>query len=239
MRGEHHDTGHAHGGSGGSSPHARGAHRLHRAVVDARGIIPACAGSTVSPLWMGNSSRDHPRMRGEHFVQGYDDVAAEGSSPHARGARDKIIADIVAYGIIPACAGSTWTSTTRRKAKRDHPRMRGEHIRQFVSYGGFPGSSPHARGAPRAGAQAVQREGIIPACAGSTSPLSRAKTHSWDHPRMRGEHPQSARGCLGKAGSSPHARGAHRVLASVSGHHGIIPACAGSTSTQTIRWQMR
>ena len=47
-------------------------------------------------------------MRGEHFVQGNDDVAAEGSSPHARGAQRPPVRMAWFNGIIPACAGSTF-----------------------------------------------------------------------------------------------------------------------------------
>ena len=46
--------------------------------------------------------------------------------------------------------------------------MRGEHedISDYLL--GFPGSSPHARGAPSGVLQLGMLEGIIPACAGST-----------------------------------------------------------------------
>ena len=160
------------------------------------GIIPACAGSTVS--WSLHTShiqgssphargargtcsirpvclRDHPRMRGEHL--------------HVRPALH------VAQGIIPACAGSTsfvetvtpapagssphargapTARQTRPPPPWDHPRMRGEH-------------------AVRLGLVARDR-GIIPACAGSTHPCPNCMTHP--------------------PGSSPHARGARRGHAS-------------------------
>ena len=96
-------------------------------VVDV-GIIPACAGSTIIPeLWK---------------------LAGTGSSPHARGARQRRLS------VGPS--------------RRDHPRMRGEH-HFYARFGGqqvgiIPacagstklddfcdtsrkGSSPHARGA--------------------------------------------------------------------------------------------
>ena len=50
----------------GSSPHTRGAHRLHRPEGGQRRIIPAYAGSTSpSPTTLG-WQQDHPRIRGEH-----------------------------------------------------------------------------------------------------------------------------------------------------------------------------
>ena len=55
---------------GGSSPHARGA-PVAEGVHDALGgIIPACAGSTASRATTVRSTRDHPRMRGEHHRRG-------------------------------------------------------------------------------------------------------------------------------------------------------------------------
>ena len=51
-------------------------------------------------------------------------------------------------------------------------------------------------------------DGIIPACAGSTSSLRRWVTSVWDHPRMRGEHNWPLIWVRSNQGSSPHARGA-------------------------------
>ena len=90
------------------------------------------------------------------------------SSPHARGAPT----DLLHLNI---CV-------------RDHPRMRGEHLRASSHLRTSAGSSPHARGAlPRHGGTSNLR-GIIPACAGSTSRIGATKNSSRDHPRMRGEH---------------------------------------------------
>ena len=87
--------------------------------------------------------------------------------------------------------------------------MRGEH-----TYTGWPkiiamGSSPHARGAQRHHPWAGQIDGIIPACAGSTSRVKLRFERSEDHPRMRGEHAVVPSNVAPFRGSSPHARGAH------------------------------
>ena len=155
----------------------RGEHNKRFIVgVDNKGIIPACAGST-----------DECEVEEDYY---------EGSSPHARGARN---------------GRSSWSCPSG-----DHPRMRGEHV--------------------RGGAARTPRHGIIPACAGSTTPVcamiastAGSSPHArgalkpvvtlmaaWrDHPRMRGEH------------GAPHER--LGLLA------GIIPACAGST-LQNVWW---
>ena len=154
------------------------------------GIIPAYAGSTAP------------------FTTLMPDTM--GSSPHTRGAP------------VPA--------RTVRLPRRDHPRIRGEHLDSSLVTVGNPGSSPHTRGAPwccqgrassrgdhprirgehnHEGNDVELRVGIIPAYAGSTEPLVRAKSGVWgssphtrgarcapcsaaclirDHPRIRGEH---------------------------------------------------
>ena len=48
---------------------------------------------------------------------------------------------------------------------------------------------------------------------------------------MRGEHEKAATKTGGAFGSSPHARGAPAKLPRLIGVAGVIPACAGSTST--------
>ena len=193
-------------------PRIRGEHvpgRCDHAVLS--GIIPAYAGNTFraasesislrgsSPhtrrtprprRLTRNPRRDHPRIRGEHVL-----------AHHAA---------VLALGIIPAYAGNTWrgrpctsrsrgssphtrgtlrTSRRPKMTRRDHPRIRGEHVLDV--------------------GQLARPDGIIPACAGNTgdprglrlldvgsSPhargtRARASANSSscrDHPRMRGEH---------------------------------------------------
>ena len=70
----------------GSSPHVRGAHCETCPSVFETGIIPACAGSTGTSLSIGGTSRDHPRMCGEHLLDEWGKGSRAGSSPHVRGA---------------------------------------------------------------------------------------------------------------------------------------------------------
>ena len=66
MRGEHWWHGYVDCVSRGSSPHARGAHTRKMATKTDEGVIPACAGSTLSSVMRNRVARGHPRMRGEH-----------------------------------------------------------------------------------------------------------------------------------------------------------------------------
>ena len=107
LRGEHYPPPSSVCGVPGSSPHARGAHHLPRAVEEKLGIIPACAGSTAYGKPAFPEEGDHPRMRGEHLSWRIHANTSLGSSPHARGARRCMDSRQQACGIIPACAGST------------------------------------------------------------------------------------------------------------------------------------
>ena len=148
IRGEHHALSHPKAVRGGSSPHTRGA-PLHGDRVDVHpGIIPAYAGSTPMEMCRCPSSRDHPRIRGEHDGSARISRVGGGSSPHTRGAPVCAISARRRLRIIPAYAGSTWRVSGHARGCRDHPRIRGEHKR----VGGF---------LPRSA-------WIIPAYAGST-----------------------------------------------------------------------
>ena len=132
----------------GSSPHVRGARAGRLCGVPRSGIIPACAGSTPSNTTPRATTRDHPRMCGEHALNEMKIPREVGSSPHVRGARGSCVVPERVGGIIPACAGSTKGSMTVKSTLRDHPRMCGEHKKIKGITGGAAGSSPHVRGAP-------------------------------------------------------------------------------------------
>ena len=169
-------------------------------------------------------------MCGEHYARRVHHGDVVGSSPHVRGARRQVETHALRWGIIPACAGSTYRSSRTALCPRDHPRMCGEHHVVFHFQSSLMGSSPHVRGA-RCGVPCTNSSiGIIPACAGSTPPTIARRFSSGDHPRMCGEHPGITRISLSSTGSSPHVRGALTLTLLSMRTAGIIPACAGSTS---------
>ena len=176
----------------GSSPHVRGALIQGIVLHCPLGIIPACAGSTASAATASDPRRDHPRMCGEHLVDGDRNRLGRGSSPHVRGAQDKRKHGIILGGIIPACAGSTSYLAAIFHLPRDHPRMCGEHRNIIACICVSLGSSPHVRGAQKHCRHRRGVPGIIPACAGSTSTPTTRNPTQWDHPRMCGEHSSAA-----------------------------------------------
>ena len=181
VRGEHHRQDRLQRLEQGSSPRARGAQPVVDLFDPFAGIIPACAGSTSG--------------RGRRHTTGW------GSSPRARGALSIVPEALRVMWIIPACAGSTAGSAGAARTARDHPRVRGEHSPGGTGAGMIGGSSPRARGAQTRRMLSHCKPGIIPACAGSTSPDTRSGRTTGDHPRVRGEHtPRPARSC--RAGAS-------------------------------------
>ena len=172
----------------GSSPHTRGAQKHLDRPVDARGIIPAYAGSTMCLMSYMDEIADHPRIRGEHLVTRDQTLVVGGSSPHTRGAPRSTWPRRRQPGIIPAYAGSTSARASSSYQPSDHPRIRGEHLNSGAAHRVAQGSSPHTRGA----LDAVDARGvhvwIIPAYAGSTIQLHQSARPEADHPRIRGEH---------------------------------------------------
>ena len=217
----------------GSSPHVRGTPAISRVNGSGRGIIPACAGNTRLYATTFISTRDHPRMCGEHSVLGGGVLAPVGSSPHVRGTLIMITPLKGRLGIIPACAGNTARLVPARRADEDHPRMCGEHMVTRSEMKSVSGSSPHVRGTLRACRAAGHLSGIIPACAGNTKTSAYQKCSKRDHPRMCGEHPAGETLGGGLLGSSPHVRGTRREQDQPGAQRGIIPACAGNTSRKT------
>ena len=132
----------------GSSPHVRGAPRRFMNLSLFAGIIPACAGSTLSASETSTYAWDHPRMCGEHQSSPRLEQAQPGSSPHVRGALHALFRRMRYQGIIPACAGSTRSGRCSNSQWRDHPRMCGEHFLIREMDAKHTGSSPHVRGAP-------------------------------------------------------------------------------------------
>ena len=151
----------------GSPPRARGAGEWGRVAGDGRRITPACAGSRPGSWHRHWRPGDHPRVRGEQDSTFTLNLNDDGSPPRARGAVGGTTAVHVVGGITPACAGSSRGHGWRRRARWDHPRVRGEQQQALEWLEGVPGSPPRARGAAATPPDRGCRVGITPACAGS------------------------------------------------------------------------
>ena len=215
----------------GSSPRVRGTQVEGGMLVQPVGIIPACAGNTRCPAARRALSRDHPRVCGEHPSPSARGLRPSGSSPRVRGTLALHVQAGLALGIIPACAGNTWSWRTAPQSGRDHPRVCGEHQAEEYTPLLGEGSSPRVRGTQHPVERQGQGPGIIPACAGNTEPRRNMPRPKWDHPRVCGEHSIVRSRCRLRAGSSPRVRGTLGDHLEGLGRGGIIPACAGNTGT--------
>ena len=95
-------------------------------------------------------------------------TALPGSSPLARGARGTIFRVNIPVRLIPAGAGSTFSTAWQWLKDTAHPRWRGEHSKSVGNETENGGSSPLARGAPPYRMYLVSLVRLIPAGAGST-----------------------------------------------------------------------
>jgi len=213
----------------GSSPHPRGAlAHLVEVAPDPR-LIPASAGSTARRRHSWPDQEAHPRIRGEHSLDGPGRSSELGSSPHPRGAPRPAKRDRPGTRLIPASAGSTPLIGSRAPATQAHPRIRGEHVRSSDVNTTRLGSSPHPRGARHPVPHRPGRRRLIPASAGSTELLKVTMSPNPAHPRIRGEHIISISHASIRLGSSPHPRGAQCASSRGGRAQGLIPASAGST----------
>ena len=91
----------------GSPPPTRGT-LLHKVLVETgKRITPAYAGNTISTALKGNISSDHPRLRGEHYLQGTFTFYILGSPPPTRGTLESRLVKLESARITPAYAGNT------------------------------------------------------------------------------------------------------------------------------------
>ena len=98
------------------------------------------------------------------------------------------------------------------------------------------GSSPRVRGKQDLHVHATPCIGLIPACAGKTSPAPSPAGEPGAHPRVCGENDLFHELIVAGFGSSPRVRGKPMDHDQGHGDPRLIPACAGKTRR---RWLLR
>ena len=155
---------------------------------------------------------------------------ALGSSPRWRGKLAKPLALALGAGLIPALAGKTEPSTSRRARLSAHPRAGGENSINERTVADANGSSPRWRGKLHVTKTLSSPEGLIPALAGKTSLKASWKPQRTAHPRAGGENENSISLPTVPNGSSPRWRGKRLPRSARQGPRRLIPALAGKTS---------
>ena len=146
---------------------------------------------------------------------------------------------MVMPGLIPACAGKTFSFEFFNITVPAHPRVCGENSVKEASFPFQPGSSPRVRGKRLArGFRGINR-GLIPACAGKTPREGLRYTNPWAHPRVCGENIDIVSRVDSAKGSSPRVRGKHHFIDGFHDFLRLIPACAGKTSSWLLTSSMR
>ena len=157
----------------GSPPRMRGKGLSAPPACWQIGITPAYAGKRPA-AWAGAwRTGDHPRVCGEKKRLSTCAQQAEGSPPRMRG---KAIRHETGKGrqrITPAYAGKRLSMEHLCFVLRDHPRVCGEKHDSITNGYSNPGSPPRMRGkGGRCSVRSV-RNGITPAYAGKSRPLTR------------------------------------------------------------------
>ena len=152
-----------------------------------------------------------------------------GSPPPTRGTLSRFSARLVVTGITPAYAGNTLKVIITFKFSEDHPRLRGEHLFQFLTCWGYTGSPPPTRGTLDEDTKLFEVSRITPAYAGNTFTDEGNAELRRDHPRLRGEHSWKTVHYKVILGSPPPTRGTHMLIIGQLLMIGITPAYAGNT----------
>ena len=193
-------------------------------------IIPAHAGQTHRG-WLENwTTTDHPRACGANGSYSGCESSKSGSSPRMRGKHLDWNRSDLAFRIIPAHAGQTWSTELDSPLRSDHPRACGANI-TLSDMSGVPyGSSPRMRGKLFFSIRPATVFRIIPAHAGQTCVSGFCSGGLSDHPRACGANLSIRWNKTIVDGSSPRMRGKQQGALRARDARRIIPAHAGQTS---------
>ena len=172
--------------------------------------------------------RDYPRGCGDTHLLGpdYDDLW--GLSPRVRGHHHFLYALHLAFGTIPAGAGTPITTCSRPRPSRDYPRGCGDTNTSTRISSISRGLSPRVRGHQCGLMGRRWRDGTIPAGAGTPSGSLPVNSDLRDYPRGCGDTNPSSERSRSETGLSPRVRGHPARPARRPAAAGTIPAGAGT-----------
>ena len=198
------------------------------------GITPAHAGKRIPAFAKGSRTKDHPRTRGEKSLIVLYSRQLKGSPPHTRGKGCQKSSERKHLRITPAHAGKRRCTRHIPVSLSDHPRTRGEKVKDDHPQDLGDGSPPHTRGKASEEEMALTNKRITPAHAGKSSGRSGVGRWRKDHPRTRGE--KIGLPCVMSllTGSPPHTRGKDAHSRERSLQAGITPAHAGKSNHKNV-----
>ena len=224
-------------GMAGSSPRVRGKRDRRPTGRLEAGLIPARAGKTVCVPVVRDDVEAHPRACGENMTATTAMNHHRGSSPRVRGKLLRLLRAGRALGLIPARAGKTPAGGPAGGGAPAHPRACGENAVVRMVGDPMQGSSPRVRGKRVRGRRGRSVGGLIPARAGKTDVHCPVLSMCWAHPRACGENIEKVTLDESDKGSSPRVRGKPPPTPGLWPGRGLIPACAGKTTSN--HWRAR
>ena len=111
----------------------------------------------------------------------------------------------------------------------DHPRVCGDNANLASGHDVITGPSPRVRGQPGLIFPSGDEFRTIPACAGTTLPLTPPSGQVPDHPRVCGDNDSVTMSIPTAPGPSPRVRGQLPYRSNIARLMRTIPACAGTT----------
>ena len=152
----------------GSPPRGRGKVTLPRRPPAVAGITPAWAGKREFQQLPEGRLQDHPRVGGEKKGEEKSTFWVKGSPPRGRGKADRCRPAASGWGITPAWAGKSLSSSATVRSDKDHPRVGGEKDQSGRITRKKTGSPPRGRGKVWSVCRCRWRKRITPAWAGKS-----------------------------------------------------------------------
>ena len=215
------------GAATGLSPHVRGNPPSTAPGPIPDGSIPARAGEPCVRVRDWYRTRVYPRTCGGTASAPSRRRSGWGLSPHVRGNRCRACTFAPYPGSIPARAGEPLLDFGHYSSFRVYPRTCGGTPDASSTNASGGGLSPHVRGNPRRGNQALGPRGSIPARAGEPGRGGRPGGRPGVYPRTCGGTCAREARSGPSSGLSPHVRGNLGVGVGLPSDGGSIPARAG------------
>ena len=194
-----------------------------------KGITPAYAGKRWRRVLSVSMSWDHPRLRGEKGNPESGRYFRFGSPPPTRGKGRRKLWLTFRLRITPAYAGKSVWEVSYGATTKDHPRLRGEKVPVGKAGEENPGSPPPTRGKEGRPGNRFVSSRITPAYAGKSQRTASGPAEIEDHPRLRGEKPNTDTPRVTVEGSPPPTRGQAHLPRTTTRCNRITPAYAGKS----------